>query len=68
MNTPALAQYGQLMRESLATYQKDLAAALPAVEEWTAKSRDALNAGRPCHCPRHSRSSRSARRRSGHGA
>ena len=51
MNTPALAAYGKVMRESLATYQKDLAAALPAVEEWTAKSRAALKAGLPVPLP-----------------
>ncbi len=51
MNTPALAPYGKLMRDSLATYQKDLAAALPAVEEWTTKSRDALKSGRPVPLP-----------------
>ena len=44
MNTPALAGYGKVMRDSLATYKKDLVAALPAVEEWTAKSREALKA------------------------
>ncbi len=51
MNTPALAGYGKFMRESLDTYQKDLAAALPAVEEWTAKSRAELKAGRPVPPP-----------------
>ena len=51
MNTHALAGYGKLMRDSLATYQRDLAAALPAVEGWTAKSREALKAGRPVPLP-----------------
>ena len=51
MNTPALATYGKLMRESLATYQKDLAAALPAVEEWAAKCRAESKAGRPLPMP-----------------
>jgi sialate O-acetylesterase len=51
MNTPALAAYGKVMRESLAAYQKDLAAALPMVEEWTAKAREELKAGRPVPLP-----------------
>jgi sialate O-acetylesterase len=51
LNTPALAPFGKVMRESLATYQKDLAAALPAVEAWTAKSREELKAGRPVPMP-----------------
>ncbi len=51
MNTPALAGYGKLMRDSPATYQKYLAAALPAVEEWTTQSRAALKAGEPVPPP-----------------
>jgi sialate O-acetylesterase len=51
MSTPALAQYGKFMRESLATYQKDLAAAVPAVEEWAAKCREDLKAGRALPMP-----------------
>ena len=51
MNTPALAPYGKFMRESLAIYQKELAAALPAIEEWAAKSREELKAGRPVPMP-----------------
>ncbi len=46
MNTQALAPYGKLMRESLTTYQHDLSAALPAVEEWAAKCREEQKAGR----------------------
>jgi len=51
MNTPALATYGKQMRDSLAAYQKDLVAALPAVEEWITKSREELKAGRPVPLP-----------------
>ncbi len=51
MNTPALAAYGNQMRESLATYQRDLAAALPAVEEWTALCRQSLQTGKPLPMP-----------------
>ncbi len=51
MNNPALAAYGKLMRDSLAIYQRDLAASLPAVEAWTAKCRDEQKAGRPLPMP-----------------
>jgi sialate O-acetylesterase len=51
MNTPALAEYGKFMRDSLAIYQKDLAASLPTVEAWTAKAREELKAGRPVPPP-----------------
>ena len=51
MNTPVLAPYGKMMRESLATYQKDLIASLPAVEAWTAKAREEVKAGRSVPMP-----------------
>jgi sialate O-acetylesterase len=51
METPALGQYGKMMRDSLATYQRDLAAALPAVEAWTAKCREEQKAGRSLPAP-----------------
>lgn len=51
MNTPSLAPYGKIMRDSLATYQKDLAGSLSEIEEWTAKSRAEQKAGRPIPMP-----------------
>jgi sialate O-acetylesterase len=51
MTTPALASYGKQMRDSLATYQKDLTAALPAIEQWTAKCRDKMKAGEDLPLP-----------------
>ena len=51
MNTPALGSYGKMMRDSLAQYQTDLAASLPAVEAWTKESRDAMTSGRPIPMP-----------------
>ncbi len=44
LNTPALAPYAKLMRESLAAYQQQLAGALPGIEQWTARSRAAQKA------------------------
>ena len=51
LNTPALAPYAQVMRASLAAYQKDLAAALPGIEAWTAKCRAAMQAGNSLPLP-----------------
>ncbi|MFM2097256.1 MAG: hypothetical protein RIS70_4380 [Planctomycetota bacterium] len=51
METPALAQYGKMMRESLATYQSDLAAAVPALEAWTMQAREAMRDGKPVPMP-----------------
>lgn len=45
LSTPELEPYAKQMRESLADYQKELAAALPEIEAWTARSRTALRAG-----------------------
>jgi sialate O-acetylesterase len=47
MNTPAIAAYGNEMRNSLSVYQKELADAVPAFERWTAKCREEMKAGRP---------------------
>ena len=51
MNTPALVAYGKFMRDSLAQYQKDLAASIPAVEAWTAQARSAMKEGQPIPLP-----------------
>lgn len=51
LTTPALEPYAKVMRESLALYQRDLAAALPGIEDWAARSRAALQAGRPIPQP-----------------
>lgn len=51
LNTPDLEPYARLMRESLADYQKELAAALPEIEAWAACSRSALKASEPIPLP-----------------
>ncbi len=45
LNTPELQPYAKQMLESLTDYQKELAAALPEIEAWTARSRAALRTG-----------------------
>jgi len=45
LTTPALEPFAQQMRESLALYQRELSAALPAIEEWTRLARRAADAG-----------------------
>ena len=44
LKTQALQPYARLMKESLTEYQNQLAEALPAIEAWTAASRDAQRA------------------------
>ena len=51
LETPALAPYAKQMRESLAAYQTQLADALPAIEDWTARSRAAQKTGGPIPMP-----------------
>ena len=51
LNTPELEPFAKLMRESLADYQRQLAAALPEIEAWTARSRAAIQAGEPIPLP-----------------
>lgn len=51
LTTPELEPYAKLMRESLADYQKELAAALPELEAWAARSRAALKAGEQIPLP-----------------
>lgn len=45
LNTPSLAPYAKQMRDSLEQYQRDLAASLPAIEQWTTQSRAAIAVG-----------------------
>lgn len=45
LGTPELEPYARLMRESLDQYQRELAAALPAIERWSNAARGALDAG-----------------------
>lgn len=45
LNTPALKPYARMMRDSLEQYQKDLKAIIPQVEDWTARSNEAIKAG-----------------------
>ena len=51
LETPQLAAYAKVMRESLARHRQDLAAAVPAVEAWAAASRRAMTAGEPLPMP-----------------
>lgn len=51
LNTPTLKPYSKMMSESLADYQKQLADALPAIEQWTARCRDAQKNGQPLPMP-----------------
>ncbi|MFM7844808.1 MAG: sialate O-acetylesterase [Planctomycetota bacterium] len=51
METPALAEYGKVMRASLATYQNDLATAIPTLEGWLSRARQAQQAGQPLPLP-----------------
>jgi sialate O-acetylesterase len=51
LNTPELEPFAKLMRESLADYQRQLAAALPEIEAWTLGSRAAIQAGEPIPLP-----------------
>ncbi len=43
LNTPELEPFAKVMRESLADYQRELAAALPMIEKWAQESRRALD-------------------------
>lgn len=45
LGTPALEPYARVMRESLDQYQRELAAALPAIERWSDAARTALDSG-----------------------
>jgi sialate O-acetylesterase len=47
MNTPALAPYAKKMTDSLRDYREEVRAALPAISEWTAKARAALETDEP---------------------
>lgn len=51
LETPGLEGYAARMRESLAEWRRDLATALPAIERWSAASREALAAGRDIPAP-----------------
>ena len=51
LNTPALESYAKQMRESLAGYQRDLAAAMPALDQWLASARAAQQAGQSLPMP-----------------
>lgn len=44
LNTPVLEPYARQMRASLADYQRDLAAALPGLEDWLGQARAAQQA------------------------
>lgn len=44
LHTPVLEPYARQMRESLAQYQLQLAESLPAMEQWTARARQAQQA------------------------
>jgi sialate O-acetylesterase len=45
LTTPALEPFAKQMRESLSLYQKELTAALPAIEAWSVLARRAADAG-----------------------
>lgn len=47
LNTHGLESYAEMMRSSLAAHQSNLAKALPALEQWTRSSREALGKGLP---------------------
>jgi sialate O-acetylesterase len=51
LNTPELEPFAKLMRQSLAEYRVELAAALPEIEAWTTRSREAIKAGTPIPLP-----------------
>ena len=51
MGTPALEPYAKLMRESLEQYQKDLATAIPGIEEWTVRAKREQQAGMTISMP-----------------
>ena len=51
LGTPSLAPYAKQMRDSLEQYQRDLGEALPAIEQWTARSRAAQKATQPIPMP-----------------
>lgn len=47
LGTPALEPFARAMRESLELHQRELAAALPGIEQWAKAARGALDAGAP---------------------
>ncbi|MFM1770269.1 MAG: hypothetical protein RJA22_2798 [Verrucomicrobiota bacterium] len=51
LGTPELAPYARQMRESLDRYQRDLAAALPSIEDWATRGRAAVRAGQAIPLP-----------------
>lgn len=51
LGAPELAPYARQMKGSLDQYQRDLAAALPAMEAWTARGREAQRLGQPLPLP-----------------
>jgi sialate O-acetylesterase len=51
LNTPALEPYAKQMRESLAGYQRDLAGALPALQQWLASASAARHTGQTLPMP-----------------
>jgi len=51
LGTPDLEPFAARMRESLAAHDRDLRAALPALEDWTRRAREAEGAGRPVPLP-----------------
>ena len=51
LGTPELEPYARIMRESLAGYQQELAAALPSIEQWVRESRQAEAAGQAFPLP-----------------
>ncbi|MBS0262141.1 MAG: sialate O-acetylesterase [Planctomycetes bacterium] len=51
LNTPELEPFAKLMRQSLADYQVELAAALPDIEAWVTRSREAVRTGQAIPLP-----------------
>ena len=51
LGTPELAPYAKQMRSSLDQYQRDLATALPGIEQWTARSRELQRLGQSIPLP-----------------